>query len=116
MNRRLMSAAWWVGVVGAASAAILFLFVEVVQPDCDDTLLVLASSHQSNAARAPGDVSTALVACEAKRRAFVLLDNAAIALSVLALLAFLCALVLRLRMGREFPERFVVRDGFRPRG
>ena len=115
MNRRLMSAAWWVGVVVAAGAAILFLFAEVGQPDCDDALLVLASSEHSRVAHAAGDMSTALAACEARKRLFVTMNEVAIALCVAALLAFSVALAVRLRLRREFPERFVVRDDFRPR-
>lgn len=115
MNQRLMSIAWWVGVVAAASAAILFLFAEVAQPDCDDARLVLASSEHSRTARAVADMSAALVACEAKKRLFVTMDHVAIALCVAALLALSVALVFRLRINREFPERFVVRDNLRPR-
>jgi len=115
MNQRLMSTAWWVGVVVAVSAAILFVFAEVVQPDCDDALLVLASSEHSRTAHAVGDMSTALVACEARKRLFVTMDAVAIGLCVAALLAFAFALVFRLRLHREFPERFVVRDDYHRR-
>ena len=115
MNQRLMSIAWWVGVVAAASAAILFLFAEVVQPDCDAARLVLASSEHSRTARTVDDVSTVLVACEARMRMFDIMGAVAIALCVAALLSFSAALVFRLKLLREFPERFVVRDDFRPR-
>ena len=99
----------------AASAAILFVFAEVVQPDCDDALLVLASSEHSRTALAVGDMSTALVACEARKHLFATMDVVAIGLCVAALLAFVVALVFRLRLSREFPERFVVRDNHRRR-
>lgn len=110
-----MSIAWWVGVVAAASAVILFVFAEVVQPDCDAARLVLISSEHSRTARTVDDVSTALAACEARMRVFTAMDMVAIALCVAALLAFSVAWVFRLKILRDFPERFVVRNDFRPR-